>query len=213
MSSSPDLVADPAADVVAAAPAPMHLPRLTVLPSHDDDAAFAAGFAAGYADGLRRASHQARSDAQASRRREVEALADRADATARATAAVADAAAALTATADEVVAGVSDTLAGGVLILAEAVVGAELTEPGHRAVTALRRALAGVAEVGGATSVTVRLNPEDMAALDTTAVATGVSLVPDPAVLPGDALADAGPVLVDARVADALARAAEAVRA
>jgi flagellar assembly protein FliH len=184
----------------------MPLPRLTALPAHDEDAAFAAGFAAGYADGLRRASQRARAEAAETRRREADVAVARAEATRRATDAVAAAAARLTATADEVVAGVADTLTEGLVRLARAVVGVDLADPGHRATAAVHRALAGTDGTAAARPVTVRLHPDDVVALDAASVAAGVEIVADPAVRPGDAMAAAGPVLVDARIAEALDR-------
>lgn len=200
MSSSPD--------TLAVRPGPMPLPRLTALPAHDEDAAFAAGFAAGYADGLRRASQQARAEAAETRRREEDVALARAEATRRATAAVSDAATRLTATADEIVAGVADTLTESLLRLVRAVVGADLADPGHRAAAAVHRALAGTEGTAAPGPVTVRLHPDDVAALDAASVAAGVEIVADAAIRPGDAMAATGPVLVDARIAAALDRVA-----
>jgi flagellar assembly protein FliH len=214
MSSSPE-------DTVAVRA--VALPRLAVpavpRPSGPSPApegpAFAAGFAAGYADGLRRASEEARTAANARREREDRDAAARAAATRRAAAAVEQAAARLTATADELVAGLSDTLCDAVVDLTEAVLGLELDDPGRRATAALRRVLAVAGGTGpdAGAPVRVHLHPDDAAALDPAALGTAVTVVADPAVAPGDALAGAGAARIDARVREALARARAAVTA
>jgi flagellar assembly protein FliH len=203
-----------------AAARPLPLPRLTVPPPRHPagaaptagDSAYAAGFAAGYADGLRRASAEARTAAVARRAREDRDAAARAEATQRATRAVASAAHQLTATADDLVADLAGTVCEAVTDLAEAVAGVELSDPGRRAAAAVRRVLGAAAGSGAdpTAPVRVRLHPADAAALDPSA-ATGVEIVPDPGLTPGDALAGSGTAWIDGRIRQAVARARAAV--
>jgi flagellar assembly protein FliH len=171
---------------------------------------FAAGFAAGYADGLRRASLHAAREAAAHREEQGRAEVQRDAAVARALQAVAAAGDRLAMDVDSVVAALTDRLSGGAVDLAEAVLGAELGDPGRRAAAAVRRVV-GAAGSTGAT-ITLRMNPADVAALAGAAEPDGVRLVPDPGVLPGDATGETPEQWIDARVGAALARAAAAAR-
>jgi flagellar assembly protein FliH len=115
--------------------------------------------------------------------------------------AVADALSGISAVADAA----ARVTAGAAFAVAEAVVGRELvlaTDPGRDAVA---RALALAPE---GLDLTLRLNPEDAAALAADALPAGraITVVPDPAVAPGDCIADAGWTRVDARIAPALER-------
>lgn len=103
-----------------------------------------------------------------------------------------------------------DALAGAAvdlaLRLAEAVLDRELqvaTDPGR---DALRRALAALPEPG---PVTVRLHPDDLAALGPDAVQDRVAVRADATLARGDAVAETGTCTVDATIAGALARARE----
>ena len=170
-------------------------------------AARAAGFAAGYAEGLRMATRQADQSATELRERDQAEHARRTLATDTATAAVARTAAQLGELSDALVLTMADAVADEVIALAEAVIRAELTEPGHRAAAALRRALSGVADrVSGGHRVSIRLHPDDVAALDPTATAAGVDLVADPGLTPGDGAAVSGDRWVEASIRASLQR-------
>ena len=113
--------------------------------------------------------------------------------------------------------------------LAEAIVGRTLDDPEGRGADALRRAMAAAPEQGG---ITVSLHPDDYRNLvgeaaeapgspdGTGTPAAGVydyggrpvHLRPDPALAPGDAVAETGCTTVDASIAAAVHRAREALR-
>ena len=113
----------------------------------------------------------------------------------------------------------ADLVVDAALELAETIVGRELSAvvAPERARLALRRALAPLAPVA---PVRVRLNPDDLAALDDgrgnlpTAAPDGhlVELVADAGLRSGDAIAEQDGATVDARVATALARAQAVAR-
>lgn len=98
--------------------------------------------------------------------------------------------------------------------IAEAVVGHELATRTDRAVQAVARALALVPDTG---LVTLRLHPEDAAALDVASLDThlgthhGIAVVPDAGLDHGDCVATAGFSTVDARIQPALERARAAL--
>jgi flagellar assembly protein FliH len=169
-------------------------------------AARSAGYAEGWAAGHRDAVAQL-----ADREREREAAARRAaeQAGARAGSALA----ALRAAADRLDAReaprldeVADAVLHAALLLAQDLLGHELTTTGETATSALRRALGAV---GAARPVQVRLHPDDVAALEGVEVPTGVTLTADPALVRGDAVAEYEGGSVDARLAAALQRARE----
>lgn len=90
------------------------------------------------------------------------------------------------------------------LALAEAVLGYELCEDQNAAAAALERVIGAVdtAEIRG-----VRMHPRTAAALPTGAAETaGVSIVADPGMAPGDAVADLHEGFIDARITAALRR-------
>ena len=100
--------------------------------------------------------------------------------------------------------------------LAEAIVGRTLDDPEHRAVDALRRAMAAVPDQG---DIVVGLHPDDYRSLvgDATQAdhnygGRAVHLRPDPSLRPGDAVAETGSTTVDASIAAAVQRAREALR-
>lgn len=172
----------------------------------------AAGFTAGYAEGLRQATQQANHAARELRERERVEQAERAAATRHATTAVVRAAQQLGELSDGLVATMADLVTDEVVSLAEAVLLAELSDPGHRAAAALRRAMSGVADrVGGGHRVSVRLNPADIAALGPVTVGSGVEIIADTALAPGDAAAVSGDRWVEASIRDTLHRVREAV--
>jgi flagellar assembly protein FliH len=101
------------------------------------------------------------------------------------------------------------------LELAEVILGRELSDPAGRGTDAVRRAVAAAPQQG---ELMVRLNPDDYrnimgSATDADYNYEGrpVHLRPDPALRPGDAVAEAGSTTVDASIASALQRAREAL--
>ena len=100
--------------------------------------------------------------------------------------------------------------------LAEAIVGRAMDDPEGRAAAALRRAMSAAPEHG---DVVVSLHPDDFRNLVGTATDADynyegrpVHLRPDPALYPGDAVAETGTTTVDASIAAAVARARAALR-
>ena len=100
--------------------------------------------------------------------------------------------------------------------LAEAIIGRVLDDSQGRGADALRRAMA-VAPVHG--DIVVKLHPDDYRNLVGTATGGDynyegrpVHLRPDPALRPGDAVAETGSTSVDASIAAAVHRAREALR-
>ncbi len=180
---------------------------LTTLADRARSAAQAQGYAAGWAEGRRRATDAAR-DA------ETELAARAAEQRAAAVAEQQHLVAALDAAADRSAAAYTsryDALAEQALDLAlriaEEVLQRELTVAAQPGLDALRRALA---LVEPRTAVTVRLHPDDRAALDPAALeGCSATLVDDPALSRGDAVAETDHGLVDATVAGALARVRE----
>ena len=179
-------------------------------PGHGVEQARAAGWAAGWAAGTRAAADAARTQratheaehraAEAAREAQVTAalavLRRAADAAAARVVPVLDAAAA--------------SLDEGAVLLAEAVLGAELADDEDRARAALARALSLPSDVG---VHTVRLHPADLAVLAAVQVdlPTGVELVADARLHPGDAVSELPDGFVDARIRTALDRAVRAI--
>lgn len=104
-----------------------------------------------------------------------------------------------------------DVLAASAIDLAEAILGYELDKGQNTARAALTRALATVA--GSQTVTTIRLHPADLAALAAVDVGNvaGVELTADPALKPGDAIAEYPLGWLDARLGTALGRAKAAL--
>jgi flagellar assembly protein FliH len=100
--------------------------------------------------------------------------------------------------------------------LAEAIIGRTIADPDGRGVDALRRAMNAAPDQG---AVVVNLHPDDYRNLVGTATdadynygGRSVHLRPDPALRPGDAVAETGTTTVDASIAAAVDRAREALR-
>jgi flagellar assembly protein FliH len=100
--------------------------------------------------------------------------------------------------------------------LAEAIVGRAMDDPEGRAVAALRRAMNAAPEQA---DIVVSLHPDDFRNLVGTATDADynyegrpVHLRPEPALRPGDAVAETGTTTVDASIATAVARARAALR-
>lgn len=165
------------------------------------------GHAAGYAAGLRRAADEAAArEAERCAAHAAAVAAERARAD-RAVAALDAAARALAARTAPVLASVDTELVAAALVLAETVVGCELSDAPHAARAALARALSGQ---DASAVVAVRLHPDDVELLTATggpALRESVSLVGDPSLSPGDAVAVYPDGELDARVASALDRA------
>lgn len=171
-----------------------------------DSAARAQGYAMGWAEGRRAALAHAEADREERARahdavhaRAVDEVARTADGLVRA----ADRLHAESSAHRDALAATAVDLA---LQVAEAVLGRELqiaADPGR---DALRRALAAVPEPG---PVTVRLNPDDLAALGPDALEGRVTVRADPTLARGDAVAETDTCSVDATVAAALARVRE----
>jgi flagellar assembly protein FliH len=104
-----------------------------------------------------------------------------------------------------------DVLAASAMELAEAILGYELKDGGNTARAALARALATVSDVQTVTAV--RLHPADLAALAAVDVGNvaGVELKADPALDPGDAIAEYPQGWLDARLSTAVDRAKAAL--
>jgi len=169
----------------------------------------ASGFAAGYAAGARRAALEA--DAQTVR--VARAAAADAETAARrvsdALEALARAAAAVRAVAAPVLVDATLALHAGSIELAEAVLGVELADGERSAVAALARVRA--AEPGPG-PVTVRLHPRDLdTLLAGDADLADLRFEADPALAPGDAVAEHAEGHVDARIGAALERARAAL--
>jgi len=170
--------------------------------------AVAAGYAEGWAQGVREAKAAAEVAEARARATEDQHARDRAAALEQAVGAVLAAADQLAQKAVPVLADLEDIVVRGAVQLAEALLGralAESTEPG---LDALRRAMA-LAPDGG--TPTVRLHPADLATLSAPdgEYAIGgrtVILRADPALSPGDAIAEQGATTVDARLSTALDR-------
>jgi flagellar assembly protein FliH len=197
----------------------------TTAPSEEDvrGTARAAGYAAGWAEGKRDATAAAERALFERRAADERAHEEMTAAYDSALAALEAAAAGLERTVAPVAAELADAVVDAALELAEAVIGRELTvatEPGR---DALRRALT-IAPVGR--PVTVRLHPDDHRTLverrdddrrqrdrddrgDRRDGDRPVTLVADPSLMPGDAVAETDATVVDARLSSALARAKE----
>ena len=100
--------------------------------------------------------------------------------------------------------------------LAEAILGRAVDDPDGRGADALRRAMNAGPEHG---EIVVSLHPDDLRELVGTATEADynyegrpVHLRPDPALQPGDAVAETGTTTVDASIAAAVQRAREALR-
>lgn len=173
------------------------------------DRGYRRGHTLGYAAGQDRARQEA-----ALRRAELEAaheslLADLRARAAAQQAALAAAAAALAARTAPVLAEAEQTLLDCALTLAEAVLGRELDDGDTRSKGILARVQA-VQDAPGPPRV--RLNPADLSAIGTEALAdAGLDPVADPGTAPGDAVVEYADGYLDARLSAALDRARQAL--
>ena len=174
------------------------------------------GYAEGWAQGQRAAALEA--EAAAERARAVERAHDQRRAAALASAvnalgrAVTNLETQLMPTLHEL----QEAVLGHAFELAEAIIGRALDDPEGRAAAALRRAMNAAPDQG---DIVVSLHPDDFRNLVGTATDADynyegrpVHLRPDPALHPGDAVAETGTTTVDASIATAVARARAALR-
>ncbi len=180
------------------------------------DQARTAGYAEGWAQGRRAAAleaeaaqERARAAEQAHEQRRAAALAQAVNALGRA---VTGLETQLMPTMQEL----QEAVLAHAFALAEAIVGRALDDPEGRGTDALRRAMAAAPDQG---EITVSLHPDDYRNLVGTATDADynyggrpVHLRPDPALRPGDAVAETGSTTVDASIAAAVHRAREALR-
>lgn len=198
--------ADFGVDLRAALPVP------SALVTQARAAARTAGYAEGWAQGQRAAQVAARAAADQRAAAERAAAAEHAAAVRRAVAAIAEAAADLDARWAPALAEIEEALLSAAVEVAEAIVGYELSRADDRPVAAVRRALS---MAPGCGPVTVRLNPDDHRTLvgagGTTYAVDGraITVRPDAALAPGDAVAEHGVTTVDATIAAAVARVRE----
>jgi flagellar assembly protein FliH len=218
MSSSPEpiLRGSQAKSVTAARwQVDLRKPAESTIPPEVIERATADARAAGYAEGWAQGQREARAAAEAEQadvhtaqqRYEQE----RANAVTRALGALANAAASVEARTVPVLEGLNDEVLRGAVELAEALLGRELSDAPERGLDALRRAMSAAPESG---TVTVRLHPDDLAALGAVPVFPGrdLRLVPDPSLGPGDAIAEHGTTTIDARLSEAVRRVRDALR-
>jgi len=174
-----------------------------------DDQARVSGHAAGFAAGLREAEAQVAARIAAL---EAETAASISHGRARVDLAVAllnSAADALDARTVPLLESAHATLAESAMLVAEAVVGSELSDAGVAARSALHRALDSV-DVGVVHEV--RMNPADLATLGPDVLAAaGVTFTPDATLARGDAMTQFPDGYLDARIGSALARVKAAI--
>lgn len=195
-----------------AAFAPVHFGALELSESarREQDSSQAHGYATGYAQGIRAAEAVARTQREDLARAAAQADAARAAEHAEAVRALGAAAAALHARTVPVLEAASTILVESALLLAEKIIGKELSNDRFGAKAALDRAMAGIDET---TVRQVRVNPQDLALLELDKVpGTGIALVADPVLARGDALTAFDEGFLDARISTALERACAALR-
>ena len=173
-----------------------------------DAVAYANGHTAGYTAGLRKAAVEAEARRQAMEAEHAAVLRHTQARTDRAVAQLAAAVAALHAVVLPSAANAQETLLAASLELAENIIGVELGDGEYSARAALTRALADAPANG---TVTIRMNPSDLSALGDTAAAAGATLVADPSVERGGAIADYDHGHLDATITAALARTRQAL--
>lgn len=181
----------------------------SATPPADDAKARAAGHAAGYAAGLRAAAADVAAQAEHNAAEHHAAMTEGQAKVDSAVAVLASAALALNERVAPQAADAQDALVATAIELAEAIIGRELSDTATSAASAVHRALAGV---DAATVHQVRLNPDDLAALEQQASsATGVTFVADATLQRGDAVTEFDDGFLDARIRTALDRARAAI--
>ena len=175
-----------------------------------------AGYAEGWAQGQRAAALAAEAAAERARALELAHDQRRAAALAQAVNALGRAVTDLDAQMMPTLHELQETVLSHAFELAEAIVGRAMDDPDGRAAAALRRAMNTAPQQG---DIVVSLHPDDFRSLVGTATDADynyegrpVHLRPDPALHPGDAVAETGTTTVEATIADAVARARAALR-
>jgi flagellar assembly protein FliH len=175
-----------------------------------------AGYAEGWAQGQRAAAAEALLAAERARALEQAHEQRRAAALAQAVNALGRAVTGLEEQLMPTMAELQEAVLAHAFELAEAIVGRAVDDPSGRGADALRRAMNAAPEHG---DVVVSLHPDDYRQLVGTATEADynyegrpVHLRPDPALQPGDAVAETGTTTVDASIAAAVRRAREALR-
>lgn len=173
-------------------------------------AAHAEGYAAGWATGMHAAASRAAAEAERVRAENDRALAEHRARLARSIQALDDAAAALERRAVPAIAEIESLILSSAFAIAEAVVGDVVADAERRAPATLARAL-DLAPAGE--PVTVRLSADDHALLADVPVPAGreITLVADPQLECGDAVATSGATEIDARIRSGIARVAAAL--
>jgi flagellar assembly protein FliH len=180
---------------------------LAKLADQASASAQAQGYAVGWSQGQKAAEARAREEATVVAARRAEEDAVRAEEHRIAVAALHEAAARLTATTAQVCASVESQAVDIALQVTETLVGRELAVAVDPGADAVRRALS---LLPGEPLVTVRLNPADVPSdAVATLAAAGATIVADPTLARGDAIAEAADFVVDASVASALQRVRE----
>lgn len=165
-------------------------------------AGHAEGFAFGYEEGIAAAAvelESIRANAAAEREQQRLALLD-------ATRAIDGAVAQIGPEGSDLYAALQRQLATAAVTLAEAILGRELRDVESRGVDAIERVLALAPE---RVPVTVRLHPSDADLIATTSDGfddRAITLVPDPSLAPGDAVAELVDTEIDGRIAAAIER-------
>ena len=172
-------------------------------------AAHTAGYAEGWAQGQRAARVAAQAALAQSQAVMRAAQAAQLAALDQAVGAVANAAGVLEARVAPMAAELEDTIMGFAVELAEGLLDRELSDVGARAADAARRAMT---LAPAHFPVTLRLHPQDLQTLRGDEAGEyefdgrRVTLVADPSLVPGDAVAECGATTIDASLADARAR-------
>ncbi|MEU4221356.1 FliH/SctL family protein [Actinoplanes sp. NPDC026623] len=221
MSSSPDpvlrgTVADSAAAVRFGTDLRRGVPADSEPVERAKQEARTAGYAEGWAQGQRAYALTAAAAAERARAAEQAHDQRRAAALARAVNALGRAVTGLEAQMMPTLHDLQEAVLSHAFELAEAIVGRAMDDPDGRARAALGRIMNAAPETG---EITVSLHPDDFQNLVGTATdadynyeGRAVHLRPDPALRPGDAVAETGTTTVDASIATAMERAREALR-
>jgi flagellar assembly protein FliH len=191
---------------------PLSLPRLSGSPTvtEDIEAARQRGFSVGYAAGARRAQNELAAATAAQKAAHEQALADM-------TASFQSAAAALNASAQQLHSILLPTLmdaeialGAAAIALAEAILGAELSTSNEGGARAAVQRVLGHPDAGQI--LTIRLHPTDAAYVtSSSALPDRVTVISDPTLARGDAIAVLPAGYIDGRISTALARATAAL--
>lgn len=188
---------------------PLTLPRLGKGEgeSAQYEAARRRGHSTGYAEGMRLAAQEARAAEDAAQQRRAEQSRIQAEATSRALDALAMAKDTFDARARELTHLTEDRVTALAVELAEAILGAELSDPVQAALNAASRA---AREAVSRADAVVILNPGDLATLDSLGeLPEQVTFESDPTIAPGDSAVRLPDGEVDLRVSTAVARVRE----